>query len=49
MCKQNLWQKWASIHWEFVLHLPVVESLLEADLASRPGVGGVVSLFPPSG
>ena len=48
MCKQNLWRKWAGIHLEFVLHLPVVESLLGSSyLASHPGVGGAVSLFLP--
>ena len=40
--QQNLWQKWAGAHLEFVLHLP-------GGLASRPGVGGAVSLFLPVG
>lgn len=36
--------------WNLFSTSPVVESLLgSSDLASRPGVGGAVSLFPPVG
>lgn len=50
MCRNKIYGRNGLVSWNLFSTSPVVESLLgSSDLASRPGVGGAVSLFQPVG